>query len=100
MLLLAYWVCNGSMLFLLKLCFPLDTIVVSNGGIMVSLLIKRVPDNLHRRLRKAAKIHQHSMNQEALMVLAGAMDVLDPLPKVVRIKEPFTNAFIRNAKRG
>jgi plasmid stability protein len=67
---------------------------------MANLLIKHVPDDLRRRLRKAAEIHQRSMNQEALMVLAGALDMLDPLPKAVQIKKPFTNAFIQNAKRG
>jgi|GEM_PF-3658760 len=66
---------------------------------MTSLLIKRVPENLHRRLREAAETHQHSMNQEALDALTGALDLLGPLPKAVEIKKPFNNAFIQRAKR-
>ena len=66
---------------------------------MATLLLKNVPETLRARLQKSAKAHQRSMNQEAILSLADALDAAAPLPKPVRINQPFDNAFIDRAKR-
>lgn len=66
---------------------------------MANLLIKNMPQRLRDKLQKTAKDHQRSMNQQAILSLADALDAAVPLPRPVRIKAPFDNAFINRAKR-
>ena len=66
---------------------------------MANLLIKNLPDKLRDMLQATAKKHQRSMNQQAILSLADALDAAKPLPRPVRIKTPFDNSFINRAKR-
>jgi plasmid stability protein len=66
---------------------------------MATLLIKNIPEKLRHRLQKTAKEHQRSMNQQAILSLADALDAMEALPKPMKIREPFDNSFINRAKR-
>lgn len=66
---------------------------------MATLLIKNMPEKLRSQLQKTAKAHQRSMNQQAILSLADALDAAAALPKPMRINAPFDNAFISRAKR-
>lgn len=82
---------------------------------MASLLIKDIPESLRLKIKRLAKEHRRSMNQEAIYVLENAvggqfgpqiasaperdLDWSGPLPEPVKIKKPFTSEFINKAKR-
>ena len=42
---------------------------------MNTLVLRQVPDGLYRRLKAVAAAHRCSMNQEAILALAGAAGV-------------------------
>ena len=84
----------------LTIFYEVGTISVSTKEVAVpSLLIKNIPEKLRSQLQKTAKQHQRSMNQQAIICLADALDAGKPLPRPAAIKVPFDNAFIKRAKR-
>ncbi len=49
---------------------------------MATLVLRNVPDDLYQRLKQTAAAHHRSMNQEAIVVLKGALtQELDVTPK-------------------
>ncbi len=65
---------------------------------MAGLLIKQLPPELHRRLKRAAAKHRRSMAREALVVLEQGLGGLEgPPPPTLRGRFPLTNAWIRRA---
>ena len=66
---------------------------------MATLLLKNVPDKLRDRLRRTAREHKRSMNQQAILALAESLDALQPLPPAVRPRGALDNRFIARAKR-
>lgn len=74
---------------------------------MASLVIKNLPDKIHKVLKAKAKEHHRSMTQEAIAVLESIYDPR-PLPQVYTVadlpapfrpRKPITNAMIQKAKR-
>lgn len=68
---------------------------------MPSLVIKKLPPELHRRLKSDAVLHHRSMTQQAIVILERSLATVPPLPpvKAVNLGFPLTNAFINQAKR-
>jgi len=68
---------------------------------MPALVIKQLPEDLHRRLKNDAARHHRSMTQQAIVILESALGTVPPIPSVrpVKLGVPLTNAFINRAKR-
>lgn len=69
---------------------------------MASLVIKKLPDDIHAKLKSQAKINHRSMAKEAIALLEQALETTDqvrefPPPYEGNIK--LTSKFINNAKR-
>ena len=63
---------------------------------MPDILIKKVPDELHRRLKKDAAMHHRSMARHALAIIEeglGPPAKLD-FPKPVKTAKPLTQAVV------
>ena len=68
---------------------------------MPALVIKKLPPEIHRRLKEDAELHHRSMTQEAVHILDQALHRVRPIPKCTPYKGafPITNEFIDEAKR-
>jgi plasmid stability protein len=68
---------------------------------MPGLLIKNLPDRLHKKLREEAKKNHRSMAQEALTLLENGLTIprKRKLPPLVRGKFLLTEEWINRAKR-
>jgi plasmid stability protein len=68
---------------------------------MAALVIKQLPDDLHRRLKNDAVRHHRSMTQQAIVILESALGPVSHIPpaRPVKLGVPLTNAFINRAKR-
>ncbi len=74
---------------------------------MAALVIKSLPETLHRKLKEEAGRHHRSMTKEALCILeeklaspaSGAPSTPPRLPRPHRGKFPLTDALIRRWKR-
>ena len=68
---------------------------------MAAIVLKDVPEELHRRLREQAERNRRSMSQELLTIMEEALRPLPPLAPVkpVKTKRPFTQAWLRKAMR-
>jgi plasmid stability protein len=68
---------------------------------MASLVIKDLPLEIHRRLKKDAEEHHRSMIGEAIAILEQGLHRVRPIPEFRPWKGtfPLTNAFINRAKR-
>jgi len=68
---------------------------------MPAIVLKNVPQELHRRLREQAERNRRSMSQELLTIIERALRPLPPLGPVtpVRPRRPFTHAWLRKATR-
>jgi antitoxin FitA-like protein len=68
---------------------------------MPAIVLKDVPEQLHRRLREQAERNRRSMTQELLMIIETALRPLPPLAPVkpVRTRRPFTHAWLLKATR-
>ncbi len=68
---------------------------------MPALLVKTLPDELHRRLKAHAKTHRRSMTQEVIVLLEGALQQGPPTmsgpPDPVATRRPLTDAWLRKA---
>lgn len=70
---------------------------------MPGLLIRDLPDELHRRLKERAAENRRSMNQEVIFLLEQALDWReydrDVLPAPFHGKFAIDNAWLDEAKR-
>jgi len=73
---------------------------------MASILIKGIPEDLHRRLRARAERNRRSMNQEAMTILESAVNDVPPvvLPKhpvkpVRKVTAKMITAGIRRGRK-
>jgi plasmid stability protein len=71
---------------------------------MPGLLIRDLPEELHRRLKERAAENRRSMNQEVIVLLEQALAWREQdhevLPKAFRGKFTLDNAWLDEAKRG
>jgi len=67
---------------------------------MPSLVIKKLPEELHRSLKEQAARNHRSMTREAVAILSQGLDREAPakLPKPYKGAFPLTNDFINTAK--
>lgn len=63
---------------------------------MAAIVLKDVPDRLHRRLKERAERNRRSMAQEALTILEQAMHDVPPvvLPKPIKPLRKVTAAMV------
>jgi plasmid stability protein len=68
---------------------------------MSALVIKDLPDELHRRLKEDAERNHRSMTQQTIVILERALHRAPPIPDFTPVKGAFrlTNDFINKAKR-
>jgi len=69
---------------------------------MPGLVIKKFPEELHRRLKARATVHHRSLTREALAILEeGLMQPERPkaLPTPVAGKTMLTDAWLNKARR-
>ena len=68
---------------------------------MPSLLIKNVPEELHRRLRDRAAREHRSLNKEVIVLIEQALGrgSATPLPEPMPLRRTLTPTFILRAKR-
>jgi hypothetical protein len=68
---------------------------------VAALVLKNVPEYLHRRLKEQAERHRRSMTQEATIALERGLGVVPPvkLPKPIPTLRPVTARMIRAAIR-
>lgn len=68
---------------------------------MASILLKNIPEDLHRRLREQAVRHHRSLNKEVIAVLEEALTVpaSQALPPPVRLKRRLTQPVLDRARR-
>lgn len=68
---------------------------------MPGLMIKALPDKLHKQLKRQAKANHRSMAQEALMILEQGVIVAPKrkLPPLYRGKFLLTEEWLDKAKR-
>lgn len=73
---------------------------------MAALLIKDLPADLHKQLKRRAESNHRSMTKEAMAILEAALKAEQKRPTLeqidrwrVRPRKPLTEAFLRQAKR-
>lgn len=67
---------------------------------MAALLIKQLPDALHRRLKAEAVRHRRSMAKEVLVLLErGLAGAIPPPPPPFKGRFPITGAWLSRAIR-
>jgi len=67
---------------------------------MSALLIKQLPEALHRRLKAEAVLHRRSMAKEVLFLLErGLAGAIPPPPVPVKGRFPITAAWLSKAVR-
>lgn len=68
---------------------------------MASVLLKNVPEDLHRRLKEHAVRHHRSLNKEVIALLEGALGepAPQPLPAPMPLKRRLTQAVLGRARR-
>jgi len=67
---------------------------------MPALVIKNLPEELHRRLKEDAGRHHRSMTQEAIAILDQGLHRVRSVPpfKAHKGAFPLTTAFVRAAR--
>ena len=68
---------------------------------MPTLVIKDLPEDVHRRLKEDAALHHRSMTQQAIVLLKQGLQRVRPIPACRPFKGKFllTEEFINSAKR-
>ncbi len=62
---------------------------------MSALVIKNIPEALHRRLKEEASKHRRSMTQEVLIILEESLDVIQvEFPRPVKGKTQLTQELL------
>ncbi len=65
---------------------------------MPSLVIKDIPDTLHRRIKEEARKHRRSMTQEVLIILEESLEVVPvSYPNPVKGRIPLTQSILDKA---
>jgi plasmid stability protein len=68
---------------------------------MTSLVIKKLPPDIHQQLKSEAARHHRSMTQEAIVILHQALRRVKPMPPVRAYigTMPLTDKLIEQARR-
>lgn len=66
---------------------------------MPAILIKEIPAELHRKLKKEAARHHRSMTRHALALIEEGLNHTEeiPFPKPEKPRRPFTQALLAKA---
>ena len=69
---------------------------------MAALMIKSIPEEIHRKLKEEARIHHRSMNRHVIAILEEKLGgALNPaLPAPVKLKKPIKGDWVTRAIRG
>ena len=67
---------------------------------MASVLIKNLPDEMHKQLKLRAQRHHRSLNKEliALIEVALARPSSEELPEPVKLRKPLTKEMLDRAR--
>ncbi|GAB6044218.1 FitA-like ribbon-helix-helix domain-containing protein [Endothiovibrio diazotrophicus] len=67
---------------------------------MASVLIKNLPDELHRELKQRAERHHRSLNKELIAIIETAVHRPEraELPAPVRLRKPLTQQMLDEAR--
>ena len=67
---------------------------------MASVLIKNLPDELHRELKQRAERHHRSLNKELIAIIETAVHRPErvELPEPVRLRKPLTQEMLDGAR--
>lgn len=68
---------------------------------MTSLLIKNVPEELHRKLRERAEREHRSLNKEVIVLIEQGLGIRGPatLPDPVPLRRPIDDRALLRARR-
>ncbi len=68
---------------------------------MAAIVLKDVPEELHRRLKQEAERNRRSMSQQLLIIMEQALTPLPPLKSIKPVvpKQPFTHEWLMRAMR-
>lgn len=68
---------------------------------MASVLIRNLPDELHRQLKRRARRHDRSLNQEVIALIEIALDnrPVRALPAPVELRKPLTQDMLDQARQ-
>ena len=68
---------------------------------MASVLIRNLPDELHRQLKRRARRHDRSLNQEVIALIEIALDnrPVQALPAPVELRKPLTQDMLDQARQ-
>lgn len=67
---------------------------------MASVVIKNLPDELHRELKQRAERHHRSLNKELIAIIETAVRRPERagLPEPVRLRKPLTQEMLDEAR--
>lgn len=68
---------------------------------MASVLIKNLPDVLHRQLKRRAELHHRSLNREVIALIEDALrsQPVEELPAAVKLRKPLTQQMLDRARK-
>jgi plasmid stability protein len=68
---------------------------------MAALVLKNVPEQIHKLLKQEAQRHRRSMTQQALAILEQALVPVEPirLPKAIRPRKAISAEMVVRAIR-
>lgn len=67
---------------------------------MTSVLIKKLPDELHQQLKRRAQRHHRSLNKELIALIEDALKnrTIEELPEPVKLRKPLTQDMLDRAR--
>jgi plasmid stability protein len=67
---------------------------------MATVLIKHLPDELHRQLELRAQRHRRSLNKELITLIEDALAdrTVEALPEPVKLRKPLTQEMLDRAR--
>jgi len=67
---------------------------------MASVLIKNLPDELHRALKQRAERHHRSLNKELISIIETAIHRPErgELPEPIQLRKPLTQQMLDEAR--
>ncbi|MBK1632169.1 hypothetical protein CKO31_15775 [Thiohalocapsa halophila] len=68
---------------------------------MASVLIKNLPSEVHRQLKRRARRHHWSFNQELIALIEAALDnrAVQALPAPVELRKSLTRSMLDQARQ-
>ena len=72
---------------------------------MPALVLKKIPEDLHRKLKLQAELNRRSMTRQAILLLQQGVESHDPLNSInvailpFKGKRPLTDALLSEARR-